>query len=149
MARRQPRAEAVAATSQDPDETSPDVPDSVVARVKASFARRMEGELAALVVDSLVEQGDPAANHHLRFEHPLGAIDVYVSAIATGADLAVGTQPPMARRVQLVDSQGGLRRVAELTEGSFVFRQVPHAVICLTLLSSDDSPAIHTDWFRV
>src|SRR5262245_32083782 len=52
-------------------DTAPeDVPEEVIAQAKAVFAGRTSGEIAALVWDSLVDDGAPAANHRLRFQHP-------------------------------------------------------------------------------
>jgi hypothetical protein len=102
-----------------------------------------------MVVDSLIDHGDAAIDHHLRFDHPLLEIDVHVSTIAAGSNLAGRVQPPVPGRVQLEDSQGDISRVAEVVEGSFAFHDLPHTVICLHLLSPGDTPPIHTDWFRV
>jgi hypothetical protein len=131
------------------DQAREAVPEEVISHAKGLFGPRAEGDLAVLVLDSLIDQGDPAADHQLRFQHAALIIDLRV-LVATGASRVVGTvRPPTARRVELEADTGRTRRGADVSQGAFAFGEIPHGVFRLHVPSSGDRPSIHTDWFRV
>jgi len=123
------------------------VPDAAVERARALFGRRAEGELAALVHDSLVDGRDTPANHHLQFEHASIRIDVQVSVGAT-ALLSGTVQPPGPLEVALeVEGSDEATRQDSL-DGTFSFESVSPGVVRVHLTGPGATP-VHTDWFRV
>ena len=131
------------------DQAREAVPEEVVSDAKGLFGRRAEGDLAVLVHDSLIDQGDPAADHRLRFHHPGLVIDLRVS-VARGGSSVVGTvRPPTALRVELEADTGRTRRGVDVSQGAFAFSEIPHGIVRLHVPASDDLPPIHTDWFRI
>ena len=126
-----------------------EVPQDLVAEAKAAFAQRGEGELAALVFDSLVEEDAPATDHQLRFEHPLAHISIQVSAGPDASSLQGTLDPVTTERVHLQAGVGDLFFVADVVQGAFSFHEVPHGVIRLHLQGPEGAPPIRTDWFRV
>lgn len=137
-------------TALGPDNEAPVyVPEDVVAAAKAAYGTRAPGELATLLADSLVDDGAPASDHQLRFEHQLVHIDVHVSASRSGAVLTGEVNPPMANRIELQLEGAELSFGEELAGGTFHFHQIPHGLTRLALAGSGATPRIHTDWFRV
>ena len=125
------------------------VPEDLVAQAKAAFDNRCDGGLAVLVFDSLVDAGAPAKNHLLRFDHPLTRISLRVAVGPRESDLNGSIDPRCANRVQAQVGTGDICLVEEVVEGTFTFGAVPHGLIRLHLLRSDDVELIRTDWFRV
>ena len=125
------------------------IPEELVAQAKAAFANRYEGDLAVLVFDSLVDEGAPAKDHLLRFDHPVTRIRLHVAAGRQESELSGSTDPPTGRRVQLDVGTGDLYFVEEVVEGAFTFHAVPHGLVRLHILGSDEDPRIRTDWARV
>ena len=130
------------------DDIRDQVPDDVVARAKASFGRRSPGDVAVLVFDSLVDEGAPATDHRLRFEHPLMVIEVHVSAQADGSALEGRVEPALAERVEVQLDEAELSFVDQVTNGAFSFERLGHGPIRLRL-TGQGIPAVHTDWFRI
>jgi hypothetical protein len=126
-----------------------EVPEDLVAEAKAAFAQRSDGELATLAFDSLVDEGAPATDHVLRFEHPLHRISVRVSADPDGSNLDGTVDPPTTERLRLQVGVGDLFLVANVEDGTFSFPDVPHGVIRLLLDDPEGRPLVRTDWFRV
>ena len=120
-----------------------------MAQAKAAFVNRYEGDLAVLVFDSLVDEGAPAKDHLLRFDHPATRIRLQVAAGPQESDLSGSTDPPTGRRVQLQASNGDIYFADEVVEGAFSFRSVRHGLIRLLILKPDDGRLIRTDWFRI
>jgi hypothetical protein len=130
------------------NDISDKVPDEVADRAKAAFRRRSVGEVAALVHDSLVDDGDPATDHRLRFEHLLVAIDVRVTAGPDGIHLEGQLEPPVSIRIELELDAGDISLLEEVVEGAFSFSRVDHGVVRLRLRNPGGTP-IDTDWFRL
>ena len=125
------------------------MPESAVTRAKALFGRpAAQGELAVLVLDSLLEQGDPAVDHRLRFEHPRLAIEVHISASTSGSDLTGQVEPAGSLQVRLEQLDSDVR-VEDATGGAFAFPKISHGIARLHLTGATPVSAIHTDWFRV
>jgi hypothetical protein len=125
------------------------VPEDLVAEAKAAFAQRGEGQFAPLVFDSLVDEGAPAMDHLLRFEHPQTRISVQVTAGHDASNLDGTVEPATAERLRLQLGVGDLFLVANVVGGAFSFHEVPHGVIRLLLDGPEGSAAVRTDWFRV
>jgi hypothetical protein len=137
-----------ATASDQPADISPRAPDQVVATAKAAYGRRTGGELAELVVDTLVDQCDPPADHRLQFAHPSLTLDLQVSAGETWSSLAGRMHPLSPERVELEFDTDGTRRRVDVSDGAFSFDQLPHGIVRLHL-HTPDAPTIHTDWFRI
>jgi hypothetical protein len=120
-----------------------------VAQAKAAFGHRPEGDLAVLVFDSLVDEGAPAKDHLLRFDHPLTRISLAVAAGPEESELRGSTDPPTGGGVQLQVGTGDIYLMEEITEGEFSFHAVPHGLVRLHVQKPDDGRPIRTDWFRV
>jgi len=124
--------------------TPDEVPKTVVARAKAAFGRRAEGDLAGLVFDSVMDA--PAAGDRvLRFEHPNGWLEISVSPVDDHVDIRVRSEPT-ATRVELEFEDDDVRLSDVPAGGEVRFEHVPRALmrIRVTLASG---PA-HSDWFR-
>jgi hypothetical protein len=124
------------------------VPEDLVAQVKSAFVNRCEGDLAVLVFDSLIDEGAPAQDHLLRFEHPLTRISLRVAAGLQESDLSGSTDPPTGERAQLQFGGSDIYLDDEVVEGAFSFHAVPHGLTRLRILRTDDGLVIRTDWFR-
>jgi hypothetical protein len=131
------------------DRAPNDVPDHITAQARATFDRPAPGELATLAFDSLLDEGAPAADHRLRFEHPALQIDVDVSAAAEDTTLTGTMRPSLPHRVELQMEGPEVSLVNDAAEGIFHFDHVPHGLVRLWLTGSPQTPAIRTDWFRV
>jgi hypothetical protein len=126
-----------------------DVPEDLVAEAKAAFAQRGEGELAALVFDSLVDEGAPASDHLLRFEHQETRISIQVTAVHDASNLDGTVDPATTGRFRLQIGVDDLFLVADVVDGAFSFHDVPHGVIRLVLDGPEGDASVRTDWFRV
>jgi hypothetical protein len=129
------------------DNVPEDVPDEVLAQAKAAFARRSRGEIAILVWDSLVDEGAPAEDHRLRFEHAEMEIDVRILAGGDFTALEGEVQPPAALQVELQREEGEWVGHTDIRNGVFAFDHIPPGVVRLSFQRSS-SPEVHTDWFR-
>jgi hypothetical protein len=125
------------------------VPEGLVAQAKSAFVNRCEGDLAVLVFDSLIDEGAPAQNHLLRFEHPSTRIRLRVAAGLQESELSGSTDPPTGERAQLQFGSSDIYLEDEVVEGTFSFHAVPHGLMRLRILRRDDGALIRTDWFRV
>jgi hypothetical protein len=132
-----------------PDDDAQKVPEEVIANAKAAFGRRSEGQLAVLVFDSLLDADAPAADHLLRFAHPLVQVELQVSSGPNGSRLSGRLEPPATPHVQLEFDTAGAPSVREVSGGTFLFERVDHGVIRLNLLTEGSAPFVQTDWFRV
>jgi hypothetical protein len=124
------------------------VPEDLVVQAKTAFANRYEGDLAVLVFDSLVDDGAPANDHLLRFDHPSMWVRLQVAAGSQGSDLSGSTYPPTAKRARLEVGISDIYFDEDVVEGGFAFRAVPHGLIRLHILRRENR-LIRTDWFRV
>jgi hypothetical protein len=120
-----------------------------VAEAKAAFAQSTEGDLAALVFDSLVDEGAPATDHVLRFEHSLTRVSVHVSAGHDASNLDGTVDPATTERLRLQIGVSDLFLVTDVVNGAFSFADVPHGVIRLLADGPEGRPVVRTDWFRV
>ena len=116
---------------------------------KRLFGQRAEGQLAALVFDSLVDEGAPAEDHVLRFEHPSVQIELRVSVRDSGSTLVGQVNVREARRVQLQFTPPDGSVLAEVTDDYFSFEEVGHGIMRLNLFAEGPEPIVRTDWFRV
>ncbi len=132
-----------------PDDDPERVPPEVIARAKEAFGQRAEGQLAALVFDSLVDEGAPAEDHVLRFEHPSVQIELRVSVRDSGSTLVGQVNVREARRVQLQFTPPDGSVLAEVTDDYFSFEEVGHGIMRLNLFAEGPEPIVRTDWFRV
>jgi hypothetical protein len=124
------------------------VPDDVVARAKAALETQASGPLAALVFDSALEEGPPAAERRLRFV--FGSVCVEMSVTGAGAWRTIrGQVVPGSLRVQLEREGTGVAPNQEVAEGHFGFGRVPRGLMRLRLDDPDGSPSAHSEWFLV
>ncbi len=144
-----PASAPAAITAQPASDGGERVPDAVVARAKAAFRRRTEGELAVLALDSLIDLNAPPTDHRLRFDHPRLQVDVHVASADGRADLSGQVGPPAPVQFRLEFAGDIVARIDDSTDGSFSFRQVPGGVIRLHLTGPSDTTPVYTDWFRV
>lgn len=145
---RQP-GESPATEGHGPTNPSEPVPEAVVARAQAAFAQRSPGELAALTVDSVVDDSGSAVDHQLLFEHSDISIDVRVSAEVEGLCLSGVVRPPSALEVRLEAEGSGVVQLVDAPEGTFSFEQVPQGLVRLQLSRPQAGTPIYTDWFRL
>jgi hypothetical protein len=129
-------------------DTPEDVPEEVIAEAKAAFARRIPGEVAVLVWDSLVDEDASPDDHRLRFEHTELQLEVRVVAGGYRAGLEGRVEPPASVQVEVLSEEGEVLRGVEAPDGTFAFDQVPSGTIRL-ILRRPAAPDIRTDWFRV
>jgi len=113
------------------------------------FRRRSSSELAEIVHDSLIDDGQSASDHHLVFEHTALVIHVQVCRLGDGSDLIGMLTPPCDADVDVLLASGAVHESTRAKEGGFSFSGVPHRVIRLAVGASDGVPPIGTDWFRV
>ena len=133
------------------------VPDDVVARARAAFARRAdEGELAELLEESRIGERANGQERMLFFQHPSATVEVHLIARAEGCDvigrvetLAPLRADPPPLRVVLEGEAVDLALVEQARQGEFTFSAVPTAIVRLSLLGLAGSPRIRTDWFRI
>ena len=124
------------------------VPDEVVIRGKAAFAKRATGSLAVLVLDSALHAGPPAAPRTLRFVSP--SVSVKVSVTADGVWRTVsGRVVPETRRVQLEREGAAGVPSDEVAPGCFGFVPIPRGLVRLRLHERDGCPSARTEWFLV
>jgi hypothetical protein len=123
-------------------------PAELVARAKAAFTNQRDGALAALVHDSLIDDGAPAADHLLRFEYRDLRIGARLSASPVGVSLAGRVTPSMSGRVDLEFDSGHLL-VEQIVDGEFAFARIHRGVVRLHLLSGYSRSHVRTDWFQV
>lgn len=124
------------------------VPDQVIAQAKAAFAQRMAGELAQLVFDSVVDEGDSASDHHLRFEHRLFAVDIRVLSNQRASTLEGSLFPITSLNVGLQAEGEDVTIRQDVVDGKFVFSGITHGLVRLHL-TGPETPNIRTDWFRI
>jgi hypothetical protein len=136
-------------TTKEERPTPDQVPDDVVVRAKDAFARRIPGDLAALVHDSLVDNEPPATDHRLRFEHPRMTIDVRISSAIEGSELSGQVEPPAPVALQLERDTAELTGPLDSSDGSFSFERIPSGIVRLRLTGQFGPSPVHTDWFRV
>jgi hypothetical protein len=132
-----------------PDDDPERVPDDVIARAKEAFGQRAEGQVATLVFDSLIDEGAPAEDHVLRFEHPAVQIELRVSARPSGSTLVGHLNRRTALRVQLQFTPPGLSLLSDVADDRFSFEEVGHGIVRLNLFNEAVEPIVRTDWFRV
>jgi len=115
------------------------VPDEVVIRGKAAFAKRATGSLHA---------GPPAAPRTLRFVSP--SVSVKVSVTADGVWRTVsGRVVPETLRVQLEREGAAGVPSDEVAPGCFGFVPIPRGLVRLRLHERDGCPSARTEWFLV
>jgi hypothetical protein len=125
-----------------------EVPAAVVDRAKAALQRKAEGELAALVFDSALDDPAHRGPRVLDFEHPAVRVRLLLSTTPGGCTLE-GTAVPEPLRAEL-EPEGGELAIAEtVTGGRFVFQVVPPGLVRVRLVGPAGSQPVHTDWVRV
>ena len=130
------------------DDDPEHVPGHVIVRAKEAFGQRAEGQVAALVFDSLIEKGAPGEDHLLRFEHPLVQVELRVSARAGGSTLLGRFDRPVALKVQVQFTPCGLSLFADVVENRFSFEEVSHGIVRMNLFGETEA-IVRTDWFRI
>ncbi len=112
--------------AQEPPDASPDPPEQEIAEAKAAFGRRTEGELAVLVLDTLIEGCDSASDHLLRFEHPDLTLHLHILATPAGSSLHGTVEPVTPLHVQGLEFQAKLRapRCRDAANGTFAFEGI-------------------------
>jgi hypothetical protein len=131
------------------DNAPDDVPPNVIAEAKAAFGKRVCGELAVLVWDSLVDEGAPSWHHHLRFEHPRIWIEVSASVVPGWCSLHGVMHPAFPTRIELHSEQGERPLVAEVIRSAFRIERFRRGMVRLRLVGPNETPAVYTDWFYV
>ncbi len=131
------------------DEPVEGTPEDVVAAARAAFRHRTRDPVAVLEFDSLLDEGAPAADHLLRFEHPVMRIEVRISVTTPSAQLSGHIEPPDRVRVELHRTGSEEVLAVDSTEGAFSFESAGHGTLRLRILGADAVPALSTDWFRV
>jgi hypothetical protein len=126
-----------------------DIPFEVIAQAKAAFNQRAQEPVAALVWDSLIDEGAPSWHHHLRFEHPRMWIQVSVSVEPGGANLHGVMHPAAPGRVELESTDWEMPVAAEVTRSAFRIERIERGLVRLALAGSDGAPTVYTDWFHV
>ncbi len=130
-----------------PDEGPDPVPAAVLAQAKAAFRRRLAGELATLVFDSVVDDVSSSAEHRLRFEHPHEQVEVLVLPTDGECNLRGRVEPaPVLVELELEGADVAL--VVEAPTGDFAFDRVPRGLKRMILVGPPGSEPVHTDWFR-
>jgi hypothetical protein len=124
-------------------------PEEVLAAARAAFGHRTHDAVATLEFDSLLDEGAPAADHLLRFEHPVIRIEVSISVTTASARLSGHIEPPDRVRVELHRAESDEVLAEDSTEGAFGFESARHGTIRLRILGAEAMPALSTEWFRV
>jgi hypothetical protein len=132
------------------DDGAPEaVPHSVVTEAKAAFKHRARGQIANIVFDSLVDEGAPADDYRLRFEHARVQIELHIS---TGGDDTTMTGTVLGRaaaKVALELKGSEIALVTEVEDGSFRFGPVAHGLMRLAIEEAEGTETVTTDWFRL
>lgn len=131
-----------------PDAFGEPVPEAVIKRAREAFSERATGEVAHLVDDSLLNEGDPASAHRLMFRSSAATIALQVGSAESQSVLCgtIGGLPAQIVALHLEGSDVAL--VAEVERGSFNFDPVSHGVVRLSFDLTSGSTLL-TDWFQV
>jgi hypothetical protein len=129
--------------------TAPAVPPGVVEAARAAFAwRTIDGELAALTHDSVLQGGpvastraDPAPLRTLTFSAPELTIELEVTDGALLGQLV----PSGPGEVEVVVQRGRSRTVPVDEVGCFVVRPIPSGPFRLRCRTADH-PGVVTEW---
>lgn len=124
------------------------VPESVVTRARDAFSERATGHVAYLILDSLLEKGEPPEAHRLAFEGGGTRIEV---AIAMGEALSSlrGTIDLTAATRAVLHLEGSeVALAATVAAGTFNFSDVAHGLVRLSFEPVGEA-SVSTDWFRV
>jgi len=131
-----------------PHAFSEPVPDAVIKRAREAFPERATGEVAHLVDDSLLNQGDPASAHRLMFRSSVATVALEVRAMEANSVLGGTVEGVSAQRVVLHLEGSELALVSAVERDSFNFDPVAHGVVRLSF-ELTSGPALLTDWFQV
>jgi hypothetical protein len=123
-------------------------PADLVRRAKAAFTHRGHGAVAALVHDSLLDEGAPVADHLLRFEHADLLVEARLAIESHDARLAGHVSPSMSGPVQLQSASGDVL-VVNMVDGEFAFTGIHHGIIRLHLFGDRYRTDVRTDWFQI
>ena len=129
-----------------PEEQAP--PPNVIKDARAAFKTPRPGELAALVFDSLVDEGAAPDNHRLRFEHPRGNLELSVSYRAQNSVLSGHIHGLEAIRAAMHIHGTDLSLVTDVERGRFELTPVGHGLVRI-VMEEDDGSLIRTDWFTI
>lgn len=132
---------------RDPGPPGDRVPPEALAAAKAAFGSRVEGEIAQLAFDSLLDGTGTAEDHTLTFEHPEVTIHLKVFARDDSFRLNGLVYGDQALAVVLHIHDGDTSIPAEPVGSSFQFDDVRHGQMRVELGYGPDKPAIWTDWF--
>ena len=120
------------------------VPEDVVARARAAYARRATDPVVELVFDS-ADVEEPGSERLLRFERR-GAVSVELWVGSEGDRRTLrGRVVPPVERVELELEDAGIRLAESAATGVFSFDGVPRGVMRLRLASRDAT--LLTAWF--
>jgi hypothetical protein len=130
-------------------DASEDTPLEVIVQAKAAFRQRIQDQVAALVWDSLLDDGAPSWHHHLRFEHPRMWIEVSVSVEPARANLHGVMHPAIVHRVELQFPGTDAPVRAEVTRSAFRIDRFRRGQVRLCFRGPEGVPVVYTDWFYV
>ncbi|HEX6395463.1 MAG TPA: hypothetical protein VFZ97_18660 [Acidimicrobiales bacterium] len=124
------------------------VPEGAIKRARDAFSQRASGPVAELVSDSLVERGDPAGAHLLKFKTGATTIDLQVSVGASDTILRGTVHGSEFARAVLHLEGSEVALVKAVADGSFGFDGIAHGVVRLSFESGGE-PTLWSDWFQV
>ena len=126
-----------------------EVPPPEVVRAKGAISGRVQGDLASLVFDSLIDGRGSPDEHVMRFEQNRASIEIHVSYTSqtTGVDGFV--EGMRACRAALHLGDGDLAMVTDVDSGQFGFHPVGHGLVRLSFEDEAGGPLMWTDWFRI
>ena len=134
----------------EPDHRVPlDAPVELIAEAKAALAPARHREVAAVMVDSLLDMGDPANDHRLRFDHPRLTIELRLSAQPQNTSITGTVHPRGPARAVLHLKRAELALVSDVVDYRFRFTPVAHGVVRVSFERSDGAELVWTDWFLV
>jgi hypothetical protein len=149
MKRSESQGKPISHTADLSDDAAERIPPEVVKQAKAAFRQPPRGELAALVWDSLIDEGEPGWHHHLGFEHPQMWIDVTVSVIFGLSTLRGVLYPAVPAHVELHRDETEYSANSEVSDGAFSLERIPRGLVRLRIVRSQRAPVLYTDWFRI
>lgn len=130
-----------------PDLESDGVPPEAVAAAKDAYATKVDGDIAALTYDSLLDGTGTPAEHVLRFEHSRVEIRVRVASGDCGFTLEGFVRGDSPVEVVLHINQAVDVSVSPADRDSFRFVCVPHGQLRLELRFGAGRTTVWTDWF--
>lgn len=124
-------------------------PPEVIDQAKGAFSARVQGDLASLVFDSLIDGKGSPDDHVMRFEHSLATIEVHVSYAPQNTGIEGSVTGFRARRAALHLGDGDLAMITDVESGRYGFQPVGHGLVKLSFEAEAGGPTMWTDWFRI